>query len=317
MSEDGSGSAERPENLTAAPVDFPPPDGDLDERRRLPRVVPVAAVAVVAALVAGSVVLFTGGSNDNADAAVARAMVSTLADKTAKITLSGGFGIGELTAINISGSGAMNFTQNAAQFTMSIGGLGQNLAETIDEVGQVVYIGLPQIAKLFPGKSWVSQDLSQVTGGTSLSGGASSLGTSGLLSSPMATLRLLTRQGNAAQDLGPSTVDGVPVEGYAVTLNTAAITNAEAKLPSWLRQSASFLQSSHVGIDIFVNHSGLLQREAVKVNVPVNGQGVNGDLTMDMSQYGVPVSVTAPPADQVVPFDQFMRAAGSQSQVST
>lgn len=42
-------------------------------------------------------------------------------------------------------------------------------------------------------------------------------------------------------------------------------------------------------------------------------ESINENVTMDFSNYGAAVSVTAPPADEVEPFQSFLQAAGSHS----
>ena len=102
-------------------------------------------------------------------------------------------------------------------------------------LGGSIYENIPGIDQLVPGKSWVSIDLSSL--GVSANQSTGSLGTA---NNPAAMLRLLTQEGNTVVPLGSSTIDGTTVQGYSVTLNSAAIKKqlADAKLPSWMTSAS-------------------------------------------------------------------------------
>jgi hypothetical protein len=55
----------------------------------------------------------------------------------------------------------------------------------------------------------------------------------------------------------------------------------------------------------------------MSVTATASGLSVSAAISIDFSNYGTTVSVTAPPADEVAPFQSFLQAAGaSQSSVS-
>ena len=80
----------------------------------------------------------------------------------------------------------------------------------------MVYEGLPQIARLAPGKSWVSVDISslQQTVGKRV-GWARSETIRWRRSTPWPS------RGNTVDPIGPSTINGQSVQGYTVILNPA------------------------------------------------------------------------------------------------
>jgi hypothetical protein len=68
-----------------------------------------------------------------------------------------------------------------------------------------------------------------------------------------------------------------------------------------------------VDYNVYVNGSGLLAAMTVDTTETVSGHTVTSDITLDFSDYGVPVNVTAPPADEVAPFQSLLQAAESSN----
>jgi hypothetical protein len=244
---------------------------------------------VAAAVATGSFVIV--GRHGNADAAVVAAVDSALAGRSADIALSGS-GSTAGNSFSMTGTGAIDFTQNALQVSVDAAAGAQHVSEQIVYLNKVIYVGLGSaIGQIVPGKSWVSLNLSQL----SSTGGASSLGLGNTLGSDAAAaLSALRQAGNAATDLGSSTVDDVRVEGYSVQ-----ITNL------------------NLGYKVFVDSAGQLVRLTTDVNETLAGQSLTETATMDFSNYGTPVSVTPPPAGDVAPLPSFLKAAMSLSSRST
>ena len=163
----------------------------------------------------------------------------------------------------------------------------------------------------------VSLDLSQLSQG----GAAQSLGSgSSLGNDPAAALQALAQDGNKATDLGSSTIDGVTVEGYAVHLDAATLKADIAKenLPSWMQDAVASVSNPNVDYKVYVDDSGRLVRMTTDTTETVSGLSVNEGLSMDFSNYGATVNVSAPPAGDVESFQSFLQqAAGSLSGSST
>jgi hypothetical protein len=263
----------------------------------------LAVVGIVAVVVVG-----TGGSGSNgvADAAVVNAVNSSMANKTSQLTVTNSISEGGQT-IATTGSGSVDFTTNQVQMALHVNIKGTQLNETAIYDAGVAYEQLPQIAQLLPGKSWVSLDLSALNAQGSTSSSGSSLG-----SSPIAELRLLALQGNTVTALGDSSINGVAVKGYSVTLNPSTI-NSEIKnadLPDWMKQSLSQVSAFSGTAKVYVNDSGQLARTSSTTTQTVSSSTVTVNQTNDFTGYGTPVSIAIPPASQVVPFTQFLQKAG-------
>jgi hypothetical protein len=174
-----------------------------------------------------------------------------------------------------------------------------------------VYENIPGLDQVIPGKSWVSVDLSSL--GDSTSQSPSSLGTG---DNPTAMLRLLTQQGNTVVPLGSSTLDGTSVQGYSVTLDSSAIKAklAQAKLPSWMTSALSQVDIQNTTFKVYVDGAGLLRRMSVGFTMSAGSAGnVSVDETLDFSDYGSTVTVSAPPSDQVATLQQVLEAAQAAS----
>jgi hypothetical protein len=88
---------------------------------------------------------------------------------------------------------------------------------------------------------------------------------------------------------------------------------ATAKLPSWISQLASHLNFGPMHYYVYINSSGLLQRATVDMSESVSSTDVTIDETYDLSNYGVPVSISAPAPSQTVSFQQLLQAAAAEN----
>lgn len=271
---------------------------------------PVVLVGIVAAaLLAAVLAVVLPGSGRSAQAAVIASVDNAVASKTARGTLTMNLGSGQLTG---TGAGTIDFSNGAMDFTVDVhaASIDQSLPIHLIYLGGTIYEGIPQISELFPGKSWLSLDLS---GLSNAAGGGGALNVGG---NPAAMLRLLSQQGNNVVSLGSSKVNGVSVNGYRVTFDPAAMQRqlGSAEIPSWMRSAISQVNLQNATETVYINPAGQLRRTTMHVDVNgPSGKSASVDETFDLSDYGVPVSITAPPASQVVDFQQFLQGAGSSS----
>ncbi|HLI72706.1 MAG TPA: hypothetical protein VKU86_02420, partial [Acidimicrobiales bacterium] len=132
------------------------------------------------------------------------------------------------------------------------------------------------------------------------------------MGNPSLMLHMLAQQGNTVVPVGASSVDGVDVQEYSVTVDTARLKSRLENLPSWMQQALSQVRFGDVSMKVYVDGAGLLRRMTEHVSMAVaSGGTVSIDVSLDFSDFGVPVSVTAPPADQVVSMQEFLQAAQS------
>jgi hypothetical protein len=293
----------------------PPPERSANGPKHRARRSPVIKVLslLLALILVGGGAFFVFGRHTDAGATVADAVNSALASHSADITIRGS-GNAAGGGFTLSGTGAIDFQQNTMQMTLQIAAGPETVNAQVVDVDDEIYMNLGDlIGQVLPGKSWVSLNPGQATQGTS----TQSLGAGGtsLTSDPAAALQGLSQAGDTVTDLGASSIKGVDVVGYSVHLNSDILKReiAQGQLPGWMQQAASTISSPNIDYRVYVNGSGQLVRMTTEVTQTVSGQLVGTGITMDFSDYGAPVNVTAPPAGMVGTFQSFLQAAASLS----
>jgi hypothetical protein len=305
----GSGSPHEEHGTAADPVnpdDAPTAAPVVASRSRTPLAAAVSVVLVVL-LVVAAVIVF--GRSESASAKVVDAVNSTLKDGTAHVTMTvSGQAAG--TSVAGTGTGGIDFTTNALQLQMDVTADGQQVPVNAVYLGGVVYESVPGLSTVAPGKTWLSIDLSALQKAESESPSTQSLG-----DNPAVMLQMLAQQGNTVVPLGPSTVNGVAVNGYSVTVDPASVARQlkTADLPAWMQQAVSGLKVNNVGITVYIDNSGLLRSFVVQTTETAAAGSSSIDETIDFSDYGTAVDVSAPPAGQVETFQQLLQAAGTST----
>ncbi len=262
-------------------------------------------LSVVTVALLATIVVETQGGGTSAEAAVIHAVDTAIAGKTASVSVSGSVGTGDKTA-SFSGTGSVDFADNALSLDLGIDEAGQHVGEQALYLAGVIYEQVPGVAEVAPGKSWISVDLSSLTQ-------TSNQGATGLGDNPLAMLHALALQGNTVSDLGATTFDGQAVDGYSVTLDPTAIQKEvdSANLPAWLKQAVSQVTIHEGAEKVYVDEAGQLAGATFSL---VESTGSVGTVTVNeslgFSDYGTPVSIAAPPTDQVIPLNQLEALGG-------
>ena len=195
----------------------------------------------------------------------------------------------------------MSMTMSSPQF---------NISEIM--VGDTIYMKMPQLSSMLGGKPWAEFKLSAMDG--SLGSTFQSLLDSAKNTDPTQQLQPLLASGDVHK-VGTETVDGVQADHYSGTVDpaTAFDSSAAAKnlTPDQIAQLKSLMKSGGVtseSIDVWVASTGLPVRESITATAS------SGAFKMDMhmSDWGKPVSISAPPADQVTDISSMM-GSGSTS----
>jgi hypothetical protein len=286
-----------------------PPQSDTPKKRSHRPLAAATGIVVVILLVVGGVVEF--GHTESASATVINAVNSTLSNGTAHVVLNM-TGQAAGTNIEATGTGGIDFTNNALALQVKVGAAGQQ--ESINEIylGGVVYEAIPGLSTIAPGKSWVSIDLSALQSAEAQSP-STELG-----GNPDVMLKMLAQQGNTVVPLGPSTVQGVAVNGYSVTVNSASVAQQlkKANLPAWMQESVAGLKVHDLTLKVFIDNSGLLRSFETQITESTTAAGsITFNEALGFSDYGTPVTVTAPPTNQVESFQQLLQSAGSGTQI--
>jgi hypothetical protein len=266
------------------------------------RLIPFALLGILT-VGAGLAALFSVIEGTTPSAAVASALTNSLQSKSAATAASvevaepGG-------SASITSDGVINFDTAASKQVVQIASGAEHVREQVVSDGSTIYIHLDGgiITKVVAGKSWLSlpsgQSASSVTGG----GGASDA---------TATLRVLSASGNDVSDLGSAQIRGRDVHLYAVHLTRAQINRdiAEEHLPQFLRQAIAQVHIPAITYTLAINGANQLMQMKATVRLKADGQQITEHLVEGYSHYGTKVTVTAPPSDEVIPFQTFLQIA--------
>jgi hypothetical protein len=265
------------------------------------------SVVVVIVLITSGLVFF--GNGESASAKVINAVDSTLGNRTAHVTLNVS-GATSGTGVTGTGSGAIDFANDDMTLQMTVAADGQQLPISAVYRGGVIYETVPGLTTIVPGRTWLSIDLSALQKAQQNGAGDGTIG-----NNPSVMLQMLAQQGNTVVALGPSTIDGVAVNGYSVTVNPAAAAEQLKKtaLPAWMQQAVAGLSVHDITLKVYIDNAGLLRsfQEALTESTTASGP-VTVDETLTFSDYGTPVVVSAPPASQVETYQQLLQLPGAQ-----
>jgi hypothetical protein len=266
------------------------------------RFVPFALLGVMTIGV-GLAAFFAVGQSTTPSDVVASALTNSLRFKSAATTLS-------ITATEAGGTatitseGVTSFERAAATQVVQITSGGEHIVEHVVSDGSTIYLRLDGgiIAKVVPGKSWLS-----IPSGKS----AASSVTGGGASNDTATLRVLSANGNDVSDLGASRVNGHDVHLYSVHLTRSQINRdiAQEHLPLFMRQAIALVHIPAITYTLAINGANQLAQMKATLHLQAEGQQISEHLTEGYSRYGTKVTVTTPPSHEVMPFQTFLQIA--------
>jgi hypothetical protein len=248
--------------------------------------------------------------------AVAAALPRTKAAGSARISTSTELGTGGQN-VPVNAAGTVGFANKSADLTENLPG-GQGSGET-RFVNGVLYERLPGdlISRLSGGKPWISLDVTKLS---QQGGGSLQQLMTDSPSDPTQMLGFLQGVGSASK-VGPDTVDGVPTTHYNVTID---LDKASARQSGAGKQAIQTLEdeigSHSLPAQVWIDNQGRLRKITMQETLsgmpattdahgtdqssaPSTGH-VSFSFTATLSDFGVPVTVTAPPADQVADLTQ-------------
>jgi hypothetical protein len=251
----------------------------------------------------------TASTNTGLGGSVNGSAISLVADSMTKANTAG--------TVKITGTmsvGGVSMTLNADEqyspsfeMSMTAQAAGQNISEIL--IGDRIYMDYPALsAELGGGKQWSEINLAEATGSL---GAFSSVINSVRNENPLNGLSALIAS-KQVTEVGTETVQGQQTTHYKGTLNAAQFLQSGATgtslSSSQIATLKSQLQSSGVTtetIDLWVGSNGL------PVQVKTSGQSAAGlvSMTMDLSDWGAPVQVTAPAASEVTDITAKVSAA--------
>jgi hypothetical protein len=214
---------------------------------------------------------------------VARAADKTVNQGSGHVTLTASIGSGA-EVVQLSGDGDFQTKPALGAMTMTVRGSG--IDSTMDEVlsGSTIYMRSPLFASALPaGKSWLSVDLQRF--GKRFGIDFNQLAQQ----SPADALESLKKNASVTK-VGAETIDGTPTTHYRALVDVSRLS---PKL-----QQATDLKT--LPVDVWIDDSGLVRRLSESYTVSESGRSLPTTLRMLFSNYGEPVDVQVPSADETL-----------------
>ncbi len=180
----------------------------------------------------------------------------------------------------------------------------------------VMYMNFPPLASKLPGgMSWIRLDLEKA--GKSLGVDFNQL-MSQSSQNPAQTLDMLRASGQIDK-VGPDTVNGVATTEYTGTidLGKAAAELQGGAAQQLVQRLIAQGAPGEIPFEAWVGDDGLLRRVQITQDIQTGGKSLSALVTIDMSDFGTDVSVSAPPADEVFDATGLAAAMAAQSQTGT
>ncbi len=195
--------------------------------------------------------------------------------------------------VNLAGKGAYDVRRQRSSMTMDMSDVsrltGQDLGTMkLVQTGTVLYMGMPALQSQIPGgKPW----------------------------SPATWLQNLRAAGDLTR-LGTEDVRGVHTTHYRVVVDLRKVPETVPKrLRARIRASTEKIiqmtGQARVPEELWIAADGLVRRLRLEQRIPVGASQGKLTMTMDLYDFGRPVHVTVPPADQVTDISELLNSNGS------
>jgi hypothetical protein len=274
---------------------------------------------VVIGLFVAAVFMAACGSGTGAVAVVTAAPTKTTAARTAKVAEDIQITPGTSESSNdtfpeVHADGAFDFQAHQGTFTFALAG------QTIQAVliGTVMYENVPQLSAVTGAKPWLKLDFNTIGQAVGI-GGLGNLVQS-QSSDPSAGLAFLRGASGAITTVGHEKVRGVDTTHYRMTVELAkAAEQSPVAQQATIRQVIDKLGIASIPVDAWIDGSGRVRRlhqlidysGAKLPNIPANALPRTVDVTVEYYDFGSPVSVAPPPADQVTDLSEILAQQNS------
>ena len=255
-----------------------------------------------------------GGAKTNGAGAVVSSGVikaafqKAVAAKSARLAMTMKIGGGDATG-TITGSGVMSLAEARGVFFLDFGDIpGSPFSGRIEErfVNNIIYMKLAGLGSA--SKPWLKIDLKALS---KLSGIDFSQLSQLQQQDPGSMLRYLEGVSGSVRRLGTERVRGVETTRYSATID---MQKALEKLPEGARASMQKVFNragiSSVPVQVWISGDGLLRKMTMSMDLSkMAGAAQSGaaDVAIELYDYGVPVSVSAPPANRATDFADYLR----------
>ena len=199
--------------------------------------------------------------------------------------------------------GSIDFTSRAAEYSVdaaAIGLQGTGKVRTL-VAGGVLYLSLDAVGGVDPssspdlaGKKWLKLD-------PKVFGGGGQIGQS----DPNGSLDALRGVKGNVKRVGSETVRGTRTTHYRVTIDAdQAVNSAPEAQRDEVRNSIGTLGSKTIPADVWIDGKGRLRK--VRLHVAASSTTTKGSVSFEYFDLGAQVNVEAPPANEVVDFQDLL-----------
>lgn len=222
-------------------------------------------------------------------------------------------------AITITGEGAFDYAARQGSFAMDIPAIAGVQVGRVEAVstGTTIYQKFPpQLASFLGGKSWVKIDLNQLGQSAGIDFNSISQASS---ADPTQAFQFLKGAGVDVVELGKEQVRGEAVTHYRGTVDANKAAAAAPPEQQKALQQLAQIYSQPLPMEVWIDDEGRLRKmtyavDLSKLNLPPQataGHEPTGSInfTLELFDFGTPVSVTVPPADQVADLGQLLAGA--------
>ena len=258
-------------------------------------------------LALGSLAACGGGAPPDPLTAVREAVVRTFVERTARLAFDSRTGTPGTPGTTVHGIGVADLVARSADTTVTVPLLGAGTRVVL--VGGTLYAQVPPALAFFVpgGRAWASIPLDRLATAT-LGGVLPQL--AGTPTDPWQQIAAL--QGiREARVVGPEPVDGTPATHYAAVVDLLATPAASdpVQRPAVDRLVAQ-IGTNRLPVEVFVDQEGLVRRVVQTVTAPdrPGRPATSTAVTVTLTEHGLPVTVTPPPADQVADVGAFLPA---------
>src|SRR4051794_22157149 len=275
------------------------------------------SVLALVPMLAAALALAACGEGTVAAATIVRNVpAKTEKAKTARMAINVTGSGGGSQAINVTADGVIDITSKRGDLTMDLGQAGLGKMRVL-MFGTLLYVQLPpQLQGQIPGgKPFLKLDLTALSKQQGLDLGALTQ------QNPDASsqLAILNGAGSDFKKVGSEKLRGTSTTHYAGTVDltkaAAAATTPEKKAA--LDKVREQLGTSTFPVDVWVDGQGRLRKLTYKMDLSkaaaASKSGVSGEMNVNVElfDYGVPVNVTEPPADQATDLSALLGGLGS------
>jgi hypothetical protein len=261
-----------------------------------------AVVAVAGMTVAVGLAACGSGGLSNL-ALVGKAYADTMQTNSAKVAMAVDISTKGQSA-HASGVGVADWTTKQAQFSITAPGVAAPVEERA--INSTVYVQVPAADRAkTQGKAWVEASIS--------TNANQSQGLDNLIQpdDPQGALQVLQSQSSQVTRVGRAVIDGVSTTHFRATYDMAKAGSGAS--PTTIQRFVELTGTSTIPVDVWLDSAGRVRRLSLSISVVKLPQGATTTaqaqaelplrvtITLDLSAFGTPVAVTAPPASEVAP----------------